>query len=86
MEDYLLMQPESPRHIRKRGGRNKPFAIESRFIRQSACGIRTRDTWSIWRRYETERDRDRALEALRRSKSVLLGKPWMEFRPINLTD
>lgn len=56
-------KPES--HGNGKRKRKKPYAIEWRF----SCISRFRD-WSVYQRYETEADRDKALGVLDRKDGV----------------
>ncbi len=52
-------------HVRKKG--KKPFAIECRYVGSSVIS-RIRPSikeWHLFRRYETAKDRDQAIETLR---------------------
>lgn len=53
----------------------KPYIIESRFLPGYWCEFAWSYTWSRWNRYKTEKDRLKALTALRQSH-----RGMMQFR------
>ena len=69
------MDSDVPKY-RKRGGKHKPYTIECRF--QSRSGF---SEWHTWRRYSTEKDRDRAYEVLTHKEDFGgYGKGLLEYR------
>lgn len=77
-----------------RGKVRKPFAVEYRYspafvaeLRREQPGLgwlfRDSEIWTVWRRYSTERDRDRALDGLQRKNAAVGGKVRREFRKGN---
>lgn len=53
---------ESAIHKRKRG--RKRFAIEIRYTGRTLWLRTSSEKWHVWKRYETEADRDKALACL----------------------
>lgn len=69
-----------PKHKRKRGKR--PFAIEWRYIGPVRWWFQSNREWRVYKRYESERDRDQAIRSLeKKSKTETYGvtKFW-EYR------
>lgn len=56
----------TPKH--KRSRKHKPYAIERRYVK-GFLFKRWRD-WFTYKKYETEQDRDKALEVLQRKDSI----------------
>lgn len=61
------LEDSSPKHVKKRGGKRKKYIIECRNVRGFLPRMRD---WHIWKRYETRRQRDTALEKVVEKEGV----------------
>lgn len=85
----LEYEPRSRPPKRRKSGR-KRFAIEYRWAySEDCCFTRSlrrnrRHVWAVWKRYHTEKQRDRALQNLRSKPPMQIGEkkfgPMYEFR------
>jgi len=59
----------------------KPFVLECKFIKHT--GWPWGNDWGIWDRYQTQKQRDQALECLKKKNNNNSHGPYMEFRPVD---
>lgn len=79
-----VYEPESCRPVSSVKHKRFMHAVEARYIGPHMAFSRRRD-WSVWKKYETLKRAQQAYVQLTRTKGVLFGQPFYEFRVVELS-
>jgi hypothetical protein len=78
MRDEEVCNPPKPKR-----SKNRPYAIESRYVGEMKWLARWKD-WHVCGRFETAKQRDQSLSASIKKQNHGFGRPWYEYRAVDL--